>query len=131
MRRRDDGLVFVEVLFALPVIFGLALACFGTMNALERRSTAQEIAQEASRAYVTAGSDVAGRAAALALGADIARNHGLEVGEFQLELNGTLRRGGQVTARVMVYVPLVPVARVGDVWLSATHTETTDPYRSM
>lgn len=60
-------------------------------------------------------------------------NYGLPAGDLTVEWEGTLARGGTVTARVTVRMPALVVPGLGRIgaWLwTASHSELVDRYRS-
>ncbi|MCC7078248.1 MAG: hypothetical protein IT198_14090 [Acidimicrobiia bacterium] len=127
----DGGALLIEIALGLSFLFVVTIAILGGINAKERFSIAQEIAQETSRTYVTAASDTEGRAEATRVANEIAANHGVTPGHMNVRLDGSLRRGGQITACVEAYVPVVPATAVGGFTRTFCHTETVDPYRSL
>ena len=116
-------------LLVLPV--ALAVVTFPTW--VERQSMARLAAQEAARTVVLASDGTAGVAAAAALVGQIAVNHGLPASDVALAVDGTLTRGGAVTAAVTVAFPAAVFpgfGTVGAVSWTVRHTEQVDAYRS-
>jgi hypothetical protein len=140
---RERGHAAVELgltigLLLLPV--ALAVLAFGPWS--ERRVFAEAAAAEAARAAVIA-LDTAPGATVVS---DMAANHGLAAdlvrlgwcGAAPAEVAGdqgscSFARGAQVTAEVLVWVPLVttPWGEVGGLWSGASHSEPVDLYRSL
>lgn len=138
---RDRGHAAVELALAVGVLLlpvALAVLSFGPWS--ERRVTAEAIAAEAARAVVleldhAAGAEVVSAAAEAA---------GLETGSVRVGWCGTapapvpagsclLTRGSAVSVNVEVWTPLVdtPWGPVGGLWVSASHSEPIDLYRSL
>jgi hypothetical protein len=140
---RDRGHAAVELglavgLLLLPV--ALAVLAFGPWS--ERRVFAEAAAAEAARAAVIALDTAPGSVVV----SDMAANHGLGAdlvrlgwcGAAPAEVAGdpgscSFARGAQVTAEVLVWVPLVttPWGEVGGLWSGASHSEPVDLYRSL
>ena len=139
----DHGHAGVELalgvgLLILPV--ALVVTSFGPWS--ERRVVAESMAAEAARATVleldaAAGAAVLGRAATL---------HGLDHHEVRLGFCGSspdrpsmargtcpMTRGTSVDVEVEVWVPAftTPWGPVGGLWVSASHSEPIDIYRSL
>lgn len=124
----------VELPFATLWIAAVALAVltFPTWN--ERADAARAAADEAARAVVTADSWDDGRARADAAVDETVANYDLAPGDLRLELDGTLARGAEVTARITVVVPgadLPLVGRIGSFRRTVSHTERVDEYRAI
>jgi hypothetical protein len=77
---------------------------------------------------------------------EMAENHGLDTGQVRLGWCGgrpealpgglsacSFARSSEVTAEVLVWVPLVdtPWGELGGLWVDATHAEPIDLYRSL
>ena len=122
----------------VPVAF--AVLGFGPWS--ERRVFAEAAAAEAARAAVI---DLSTASGVVVVG-DMAANHGLTdelvmlgwCGAEPTSLSGEeaacdFDRGSDVTAEVSVWVPLVatPWGDIGGLWVSATHAEPIDLYRSL
>jgi hypothetical protein len=140
---REHGHAAVEFglavgLLLLPV--AMAVMAFGPWS--ERRVFAEAAAAEAARAAVI---ELSVEPGALVL-ADMAVNHGLGGGLVRLGWCGetpaenagdgsacSFERGTEVTAEVLVWVPLVatPWGDVGGLWVGAVHSEPIDLYRSL
>ena len=125
-------------LLLLPV--ALAVLAFGPWS--ERRVFAEAAAAEAARAAVIDLNTVSGAVVV----SDMAANHGLGpemvrlgwCGAPPIEVTGdldtcTFDRGANVTAEVLVWVPMVatPWGEVGGLWAGAVHSEPIDLYRSL
>jgi len=139
----DRGHAGVELglaigLLLLPV--AVVVLAFGPWS--ERRVLAEAAAAEASRAAVIDLTTGPGTEVVL----EMASNHGLDPGLVRLGWCGALpeepsvavsncsfSRGTEVTAEVLVWVPLVatPWGEVGGIWVGATHSEPIDLYRSL
>lgn len=140
---RDRGHAAVEFglavgLLLLPV--AMAVLAFGPWS--ERRVFAEAAAAEAARAAVIELNTTSGSLVV----SDMAANHGLDDGLVRLGWCGreptgvssdgsdcSFERGTQVTAEVLVWVPLVatPWGEVGGLWVGAEHAEPIDLYRSL
>ena len=134
----DRGHAAVELSLAVGLLLlpvALAVLSFGPWS--ERRVFA-----EAARAAVVHLDTASG---ALVV-SDMAANHGLESDLVRLGWCGatpadvvaspgdcTFERGAEVTAEVMVWVPVVttPWGEVGGLWAGAAHSEPVDLYRSL
>lgn len=139
----DRGHAAVELglavgLLLLPV--ALAVLAFGPWS--ERRVFAEAAAAEASRAAVIELSTAPGAVVV----SEMAANHGIEPDQLRLGWCGaaavevaadpgscSFDRGAEVTAEVLVWVPIVatPWGDVGGLWAGATHSEPVDLYRSL
>lgn len=100
---------------------------------LEARAFVRTAAAEGARAAVLAGDDAASAGATLI--ADLAASRRIDVVTVELCGGGSceLERGGFVTARVTVDVPLVstPWGDVGGITVVGRHAEPVDAYRSL
>ncbi|MFP3914156.1 MAG: hypothetical protein ACLFWM_04725 [Actinomycetota bacterium] len=125
---------------SLELALGMALLVIPALIAvlsfspwLEARAFVRTAAAEGARAAVLADGDPA--AAGAALVADMAIGRGWDGVEVEMCGGGgcVLERGGFVTARVTVEVPLVstPWGDVGGLTVEATHAEPVDFYRSL
>lgn len=138
---RDRGHASLEMalgaaLLLIPV--ALAIASFGPWS--ERRVVAEAVAAEAARAAVLAldlgaGEEVVAR---------VASNHSLAPDQVRLGWCGAtpttgsaggcpMSRGTDVNATVQLFVPVVstPWGAVGGLWVTGTHSEPVDLYRSL
>lgn len=138
---RDRGHAAVELalgagLMLLPA--AIAVLAFGPWA--EHRVTAEAMAAEAARAAVIELDVTAGNAGLGAhstqVGIDPA---GIRVGwcgaapTVAFSGDCTFARGGVVSVTVDLWSPLVPTpwGQIGGIWVSATHTEPIDLYRSL
>lgn len=132
--RRDDGLAVAElVVFYGFVILPTVLALFFLPTWWERQSLARLAAQEAARQVALADRWDPGASSAQALVAQMASNHGVARRDIRLQLQGSLRRGGQVTASVSVDVPALAlpfITTIGRFQVRASHWEYVDAFRS-
>jgi len=116
-------------LLVLPAI--VLVLSFGPW--LEARTFVRTAAAEAARAVILRGGIV--QSSDLGFVEEMAESRGLSL--LDIELCGAdacaIVRGGYVTARVVVEVPLVdtPWGSVGGVSVGASHTEPVDLYRSL
>lgn len=116
-------------LLVLPAV--VAVLAFSPW--LEARSFVRSAAAEGARAAVLTSGEPAATAAALV--ANMASGRGYE--DVSVEMCGgapcVRRRGGYVTARVWMEVPLVstPWGDVGGVAVEGIHAEPVDAYRSL
>jgi Flp pilus assembly protein TadG len=140
---RDDGHAAVEFglaagLLLLPV--AVAVLAFGPWS--ESRVIAEAAAAEAARATVINLDVAAGEGVIdeIAASHDIADEHvrfgwcGSDPGTAMPSAPGcTLARGTQVTLTVELWTPLIrtPWGEVGGVWVSGSHAEHIDLYRSI
>jgi len=138
---RDRGHAAIELALAVGVLLlpaALAVLSFGPWS--ERRVTAETIAAEAARAVVLELNHAAG-AEVVAAAADSA---GLDTSSVRVGWCGAapstvaagscpLTRGSAVSVSVEVWTPLVdtPWGPVGGLWVTASHTEPIDLYRSL
>lgn len=138
---RDRGHAAVELALAAGVLLlpvALAVLSFGPWS--ERRVTAEAIAAEAARAVVLELDHAAG-AEVVSAATDAA---GLDMGSVRIGWCGAspatitagacpLTRGSAVSVIVEVWTPLVdtPWGPVGGLWVSASHSEPIDLYRSL
>lgn len=138
---RDRGHAAVELALAAGVLLlpvALAVLSFGPWS--ERRVTAEAMAAEAARAVVLELDHAAG-AGVVSAATDAA---GLDTGSVRVGWCGAtpatipagacpLTRGSAVSATVEVWTPLVdtPWGHVGGLWVSASHSEPIDLYRSL
>lgn len=138
---RDRGHAAVELALAAGVLLlpvAVVVLSFGPWS--ERRVTAEAMAAEAARAVVleldhAAGAEVVSAATEAA---------GLETGSVRVGWCGAppatipaglcaLTRGSAVGVTVEIWTPLVdtPWGPVGGLWVSASHSEPIDLYRSL
>jgi hypothetical protein len=140
---RERGHAAVEVALAVGLLLfpvAIAVLAFGPWS--ERRVFAEAAAAEAARMAVIElrtepGSQVV---------ADMTLSHGLDRSLVRLGWCGwepaevlsngsgcSFARGTEVTAEVLVWVPLIttPWGEVGGLWVSAVHSEPIDLYRSL
>lgn len=101
---------------------------------VERQSAARVAAREAARTAVLADSPATAVTAGEQAAAEVAANHGLEPGTFDVAIAGTLERHGSIAATVTAHFPATAFFGFTDVgaftW-SVTHTEKVDRYRSI
>lgn len=132
--RGDRGsAVAVELPFATLWIFAVAMLVLTIPTWLERQNAANAAAREAARATVTSDSWDQGHASAEALVAETATNHGLDPGDLDLDLLGSLERGAEVRADVSTTIPAISLplgVTAGSFTYTATHAEKVDLYRS-
>lgn len=141
---------FTAVEWALGVgliVLPLMIAVMSIAPVLDRQSTARTMAQETARAMVLADDWDTGEAAAIDLAHRIARNHGIEDGEWCADLPadeclfvaiggttpGVLGRGEEVHVTVRVPVSALTVPFIGEFAgfvVTGTHAERVDDYRS-
>lgn len=138
---RDRGHAAVELALAVGVLLlpaALAVLSFGPWS--ERRVTVEAIAAEAARAIVLELDHAAG-AEVVSAAADAV---GLDTGSVRVGWCGAtpaiipsgscpLTRGSAVSVTMEVWTPLVdtPWGPVGGLWVSASHSEPIDLYRSL
>lgn len=99
----------------------------------ERQTVARAAASEAARVAALADTWEQATADGQAAVSRAATNHGLDPRDLSLTWDGTLARGGSVTARVAVRIPavVIPGITTVDAWSwTTTHTERVDSYRS-
>lgn len=138
---RDRGHAAVELALAAGVLLlpvAVAVLSFGPWS--ERRVTAEAIAAEAARAVVLELDHTAGAAVVSAATDDADLDSGsIRVGWCGAAPATTpagacpLTRGSAVGVVVEVWTPLVdtPWGPVGGLWVSASHSEPIDLYRSL
>lgn len=142
-RRGDAGHAAVELALGVAVLMlpvALVVLSFGPW--LERRVSADVIAAEAARAVVLSLKHEAG----LEVAQTLAGSHGLRFDQVRLGWCGAaarvlpagagscaLTRGAVVEVSVEVWVPLIqtPWGAVGGMWVSSSHGEPVDLYRSL
>ncbi len=140
---RDHGHAAVELALAAGLLLipvALTVLSFGPW--LETRVVAKAAAAEASRAAVLK-TDISEGVAVLA---EMALNHGLSEERVMLGWCGAtpvpigrwagscpMARGTDVRAEVRMWTPLIstPWGEVGGVWVTGTHDEAIDLYRSL
>lgn len=99
----------------------------------ERQTVARAAAAQAARTAALADSWDEATAAGEDAVARSGANYGLPAADLTVEWEGTLGRGGTVTARVTVRMPAVIVpglGRIGAWSWTASHSEIVDRYRS-
>lgn len=138
---RDRGHAAIELALAVGVLLlpaALAVLSFGPWS--ERRVTAEAIAAEAARAVVLELNHAAGdgvvSAASDAAGLDPASVRVGWCGAAPATIptgSCPLTRGSAVSVTLEVWTPLVdtPWGPVGGLWVSASHSEPIDLYRSL
>ena len=100
---------------------------------VETRSMSELAAQEAARRVVLADTQPEGEAAGEAAARQIAVNHGMDGSNLTVQFEGTLDWGEEITARVIVPMPLLSIPLIGDFAATdyvAEHAERVDDYRS-
>lgn len=100
---------------------------------VETRSMAELAAQEAARRVVLADTQDEGEAAGDAVARQIAANHGMDGSSLTVQFEGLLDWGEEITARVIVPMPLLSIPLIGDFTATAyvaEHAERVDDYRS-
>ncbi len=139
--RDERGHAGVELALAVAVLMipaAIAVLGFGPWS--ERSVLAGAAAAEAARAAVISLSTVTGEDVA----AEMGLNYGLEPAEMRLGWCGSepvtsgagtcpMSRGDFVVVTVSVWVPLIstPWGEVGGLWVSRSHGESIDLYRSL
>lgn len=139
--RREAGHAGVELALAVAVLMipaAIAVLGFGPWS--ERSVLAGAAAAESARAAVIDLSTATGDQVA----ADMSLNYGLSPTEMRLGWCGaepaiggagtcSMARGATVEVTVSVWVPLVttPWGEIGGVWVSRSHAENIDLYRSL
>jgi hypothetical protein len=140
---RDRGHATLELALTVGVLLlpaALAVLSFGPWS--ERRVDAEAVAAEAARAAVleldqNAGTDVvASSTAQLGIPADLVRVGWCEATPTPLSAPAgscPVVRGGAVSVTVQLWTPLVstPWGEAGGLWVSGTHAEPIDLYRSL
>lgn len=137
----DSGHAGIELALAVGLLLvpvALAVTAFAPWS--ERRVAAEAIASEAARAVVLDLDHAAGEVvvaettSAMGLGVDEVRV-GWCAAPTPSHTSGIcpLERGGVVTVSVALWTPLVstPWGGVGGLWVSGTHSEPIDLYRSL
>jgi hypothetical protein len=139
--RDERGHAGIELALAIAVLMipaAIAVLGFGPWS--ERSVLAGAAAAEAARAAVISLSTATGDGVA----ADMSLNYGLDFTEMRLGWCGAepvtggagtcpMGRGATVEVTVAVWVPLVttPWGEIGGVWVSRSHAENIDLYRSL
>ena len=134
MRRNQRGWAAVELTLAVT---GLLLPCGVLALVLptwaERATAARTAAREAARVEATASSLATGHARARRAATEVLANFGIDPATARVELDDSLTRGGTVTVRVTVPIPVARIPLVGPIGgghYTATHAETVDSFRS-
>jgi len=140
---RDKGHAAVEFALAVVVLLvpaALVVTAFGPWS--ERRVFAESAAAETARVAVVELEHAAG----VAVLTQSASNHGLDADMVRVGWCGAnpgpldspggscpMIRGSSVEVRVDVWTPMVstPWGAVGGLWITATHIEPVDLYRSL
>jgi hypothetical protein len=130
----EHGFVAVELVLGLGLlVLPVALLVLTLPGWSERQMTARVIAREAGRRVAREG--LCDDAGAVGLGATMAENLGLAVGDVQVSLDcapgSVLPAGSDLEARVTVRMPAVQIPGVGGVgeWAwTARHREPVDRY---
>ncbi len=139
--RAERGHAAVELALAVAVLMipaAVAVLGFGPWS--ERSVFAGAAAAEAARAAVISLSTATGDQVA----AEMSANYGLDPAEVRVGWCGAspgtggtvtcpMTRGAAVEVTVEVWVPLVttPWGEIGGVWVTRSHTESIDLYRSL
>lgn len=139
--RAERGHAAVELALAVGVLMipaAIAVLGFGPWS--ERSVLAGAAAAEAARAAVISLSTATGDQVA----AEMRANYGLDPAEMRLGWCGAvpatggagtcpMARGATVEVTVEVWVPMVstPWGEIGGVWVTRTHAESIDLYRSL
>lgn len=139
--RAERGHAGVELALAVAVLMipaAIAVLGFGPWS--ERSVLAGAAAAESARAAVISLSTSTGEEVA----AEMRANYGLDPAEMRLGWCGAMpaiggagtcqmTRGATVEVTVTVWVPIVttPWGEIGGVWVSRSHTENIDLYRSL
>lgn len=137
----DQGHAAVELALAVGLLMipaALVVLGFGPWS--ERAVLAESMATESARAAVLELSVESGDVVA----SEMAANYGLTTNSYRIgwcgndALQGSggdcgFERGDAVSAEVAVWVPLVvtPWGEIGGLWISRTHVELVDLYRSL
>ena len=99
----------------------------------ERQAAARQAANEAARTVALGDEWGAATAEGGRVADEVAANYGLDPADVSVAFAGSLERGGSVTARATVRMPVLRfprVATVGEWSWSTAHTEAVDAYRS-
>jgi hypothetical protein len=132
--RSERGTAAIETPLALVLLLVPVALMVITIPAWpERQTVARAAATQAARTAVLADSWDEATAAGEDTVARSGANYGLPAGDLTVEWEGTLLRGGTVTARVTVRMPALVVpglGRIGAWSWTASHSELVDRYRS-
>lgn len=133
--RTDRGAASIELgLGAAVLLLPVAVVVLTLPTWVERQSAARVAAREAARTAVTAESSATALAAGKQAAAEVAANHGLDPGAFEVAITGSFERHGSIAATVTAHFPATAFFGFTDVaaftW-SVTHTEKVDRYRSI
>lgn len=132
--RSERGTAAIETPLALLLLLvPVALMVITVPAWPERQTVARAAATQAARTAVLADSWDEATAAGEDAVARSGANYGLPAGDLTVEWEGTLARGGTVTARITVRMPALVVpglGRIGAWSWTASHSELVDRYRS-
>lgn len=132
--RSERGTAAIETPLALVLLLVPVALMVITIPAWpERQTVARAAATQAARTAVLADSWDEATAAGEDAVARSGANYGVAAGDLTVDWDGTLARGGTVTARVTVRMPALVVpglGRVGAWSWTASHSELVDHYRS-
>lgn len=133
--KTDRGAASLELgLGAAVLLLPVAVMVLTLPTWVERQSAARVAAREAARTAVTADSPATAARLGKQAATEVATNHGLEPGAFDVAITGTLQRHGSMAATVTARFPATAFFGFTDVeaftW-SVTHTEKVDRYRSI
>lgn len=135
MSGRQGGAATVELVVSVAVLLLPAVVLVGLLPTwVERQAAARVAAREAARTVAVAAGWQDGLAAARRIVDEVAANYGVDPDQVGLQVDGSLARGGTVTATVTVPVPALTVPAVGTVvggTLTVTHAERVDDYRTI
>lgn len=140
-RSGERGSILLELLFLMVVITIPLFYLVATLAQAQAGAfAANAAAREAGRAFVTAGSDDAGYARALAAGGIAVGSHGVDERDLDIQVSCAatpcLTPGASIQIDVVVHVglPLVPDFVSGSVparvTLAATHVEVVDEFQA-
>ena len=133
-RRGEGGFAAIELaLGVLLILFPLA-ALGVTLSAWpDRVAAARVVAAEAARAASRENTWAQATSAGSDMARQVAANYGLDPAQLSVSFTGSVDRGGAVTARVGVVMPVLHVpglASAGGWTWTTQHAEATDLYRS-
>ena len=134
MNRSESGSAPISMALGLGLLVIPVLLLVLTIPTWEARSVdARDAAAAAARALAVSDTWSDGVAAAGQVVAEIEENNGLSAQDVAVSYQGSLVRGGTVTAEVTVLIPAGRVPGIGSfgaVHYSATSTQQVDDYRS-